>query len=296
MPLIVNLSSIHELHPTSTCVQAFKDICDQYSKKGSYCCSSFFQSWTNSAWLMYQLAMNDSKLIQPYRLGKLTTEQFLERLLQIFSFLKNVTPKKGEMERLQSKQLYATTFPMMLLEEAWNSQVGWDAAKEGYLPALIREAERRDEKEEKASESQPKPKMDPIYFIANTNELHVLQILNMLRKEYPDLNFYRDVDVRIKEDKTPIEIAPGIFLCLSYRYQLFKTQDQTQTMNPSSTMSLLNYLVTKQLKDVPVSELRVISQHQADLVEALRVGIDADHMYQASDYFAAQTTSLKKTQ
>ena len=152
MPLIVNLSSIHELHPTSTCVQAFKDICDQYSKKGSYCCSSFFQSWTNSAWLMYQLAMNDSKLIQPYRLGKLTTEQFLERLLQIFSFLKNVTPKKGEMERLQSKQLYSTTFPMMLLEEAWNSQVGWDAAKAGYLPALIREAERRDEKEEKASE------------------------------------------------------------------------------------------------------------------------------------------------
>ncbi|CAM2985811.1 Uncharacterised protein [Legionella steigerwaltii] len=297
MPLIVNLSSIHALYPISTSVQSFEDICDQYSTGCFSSCSSFFQSWTNYAWLMYQLSRNDSKLIQPYRLGKLTTEQFLERLLHIFSFLEDATPKSGEMERLKSKQLYSKTFEKMLLEEAWNSQIGWDKKKANYLYALIHEAQRSDLTDEKsqASESRPKPKMDPIYFIANTNELHVLQILNMLRKEYPSISFYRDVDVSIKEDQTPVEIAPGIFLCLSYRYQLFKTLDETQTMNPGSTMSLLNYLVTKQLKDVPVSEFRVISQHQADLVEALRVGIDADHMYQAEDYFAAQTTSLKKT-
>ncbi|HHI9465015.1 TPA: hypothetical protein ACU9KK_001571 [Legionella anisa] len=40
---------------------------------------------------MYQLGRNDSKLIQPYRLGKLTTEQFLERLLKIFSFLEDAS-------------------------------------------------------------------------------------------------------------------------------------------------------------------------------------------------------------
>ncbi|HHF0525236.1 TPA: hypothetical protein ACTUT5_001093 [Legionella anisa] len=279
MPLIVNLSAIHALKPISSCVRSFEDICDRYSTGYFSCCSSFFQSWTNYAWLMYQLGRNDSKLIQPYRLGKLTTEQFLERLLKIFSFLEDATPEKGDMEELKDKQLYSNTFAKMLLEDAWNSQVGWDESKADYLTALIHEAE---------------PKRDPIYFIANTNELHVLQILNMLRKAYPSINFYRNIDLSIKEDKEPVEIAPGIFLCLSYRYQLFKTQEENQTVDPSSTMSLLNYLVMKQLTDVPVSELRVISQHQEDLVEALRVGIDADHIYQAKDYFAVQTANMKK--
>lgn len=245
---------------------------------------------------MYQLGRNDSKLIQPYRLGMLSTEQFLERLLHIFSFLKDATPELGELEQLRSKQLYSKTFAMMLLENAWNSQISWDETKTDYLPALIREAERSDLQVQGASHSSAsQPKRDPIYFIANTNELHVLQILNLLRKEYPYLNFYRNVDVSVKEDKTPVEIAPGIFLCLSYRYQLFKTQDETQAMNPGSTMSLLNYLVTRQLKDSPASEIRVISQYQSDLVEALRVGIDADHMYQADDYFSVHTLNLKKT-
>ncbi|MCW8409920.1 hypothetical protein OQJ13_13150 [Legionella sp. PATHC035] len=296
MPLIVNLSSIHALKPINTCVRSFEELCDHYSTGCFSSCSSFFQSWTNYAWLMYQLGRNDSKLIQPYRLGMLSTEQFLERLLHIFSFLKDATPELGELEQLRSKQLYSKTFAMMLLENAWNSQISWDETKTDYLPALIREAERSDLQVQGASHSSAsQPKRDPIYFIANTNELHVLQILNLLRKEYPYLNFYRNVDVSVKEDKTPVEIAPGIFLCLSYRYQLFKTQDETQAMNPGSTMSLLNYLVTRQLKDSPASEIRVISQYQSDLVEALRVGIDADHMYQADDYFSVHTLNLKKT-
>ncbi|MCE0722959.1 MULTISPECIES: hypothetical protein [Legionella] len=294
MPLIVNLSAIHALKPISTCVRAFEDICDRYSTGYFSCCSSFFQSWTNYAWLMYQLGRNDSKLIQPYRLGKLTTEQFLERLLKIFSFLEDATPEEGEMEELKGKQLYSNTFARMLLENAWNSQVEWDESKADYLSALIHEAEGSDLNAEVSQAVESKPKRDPIYFIANTNELHVLQILNMLRKAYPSIKFYRNIDLSIKEDKEPVEIAPGIFLCLSYRYQLFKTQEENQTVDPSSTMSLLNYLVTKQFTDVPVSELRVISQHQEDLVEALRVGIDADHIYQAKDYFAVQTANIKK--
>ncbi|MGM9452043.1 hypothetical protein ACTAZI_01785 [Legionella bozemanae] len=293
MPLIVNLSAIHALKPISACVRSFEDICDRYSTGYFSYCSSFFQSWTNYAWLMYQLGRNNSKLIQPYRLGKLTTEEFLERLLEIFSFLKDATPAEGDMEELKGKQLYSNTFARMLLEHAWNSQVEWDELKADYLSVLIHEAE-RDLNSEVSHAAGFKSKRDPIYFIANTNELHVLQILNMLRKAYPSINFYRDIDVSIKENKEPVEIAPGIFLCLSYRYQLFKTQEENQTVDPGSTMSLLNYLVTKQLTDVPVSELRVISQHQEDLVEALRVGIDADHIYQAKDYFAVQTENMKK--
>ncbi|KTD42177.1 hypothetical protein [Legionella parisiensis] len=294
MPLIVNLSAIHALKPISTCVRSFEDICDRYSTGYFSCCSSFFQSWTNYAWLMYQLGRNDSKLIQPYRLGKLTTGQFLERLLKIFSFLNDVTPEERVLEELKSKQLYSDTFAIMLLENAWNSQIGWDESKADYLLALIHEAERGDLNVEVSHGADSEPKRDPIYFIANTNELHVLQILNILRKEYPSINFYRTIDVSIKESKEPVEIAPGIFLCLSYRYQLFKTQEENQTVDPSSTMSLLNYLVTKQLKEVPVSEFRVISQHQDDLVEALRAGIDADNIYQSQDYFAAQTANMRK--
>lgn len=296
MPLIVSLSSIHAVHPINTCIQSFEELCNYYSTGYFSSCSSFFQSWTNYAWLMYHFTVNDSKLIQPYRLGKLSTEQFLERLLQIFSFLKNAAPELGEMEELKSKHMYSQTFALMLLENAWNSQIGWDRAKAEHLPALIREAQHMDPKEgvsQKEADSQPQ--MDSIYFIANTNELHVLQILRMLRKEYPSIPFYQEVDVSIREDKTPVEIAPGMFLCLSYRYQLYKTQEEMQKVNPGSTTSLLNYLVTKQLKETPACELRVISQHQADLVEALRVGIDEEHIYQAEDYFAVQMANMKKT-
>lgn len=97
-----------------------------------------------------------------------------------------------------------------------------------------------------------------------------------------------------KDDKAPIEIAPGIFLCLSYRYHMFKTLEENLAIDPSAKTSLLSYLVSKQLSEVPTSGIRFISQHQPDLVEALRIGIDPDTIYPADNYFTAQTEHFKK--
>lgn len=295
MPLIVNLSALHNLYPTSTCIQSFEKICDRYSTGYFSQCSSLFQSWTNYAWLMYQMTRHNSKLIQPYRLGQLSSEEFLEKLEQIFYFLKDSSPKKGEMENLNSKPLYSETFAKMLLENAWNSQIEWDRSKENYLSMLIEDtAKNTSNRDNTMPSSEQEPMRDPIYLVANTNELHVIQILHILRKNNPSIPFYRNIDVSPKDDKAPIEIAPGIFLCLSYRYHMFKTLEENLAIDPSAKTSLLSYLVSKQLSEVPTSGIRFISQHQPDLVEALRIGIDPDTIYPADNYFTAQTEHFKK--
>ncbi|STY28586.1 Uncharacterised protein [Legionella wadsworthii] len=295
MPLIVNLSALHALYPTSTCIQSFEEVCDRYSTGYFRQCSSLFQSWTNYAWLMYQMARHNSKLIQPYRLGQLSSEEFLEKLVHIFYFLKDSSPKKGEMEHLNSKSLYSKTFAKMLLENAWNSQIEWDQSKEKYLSMLIEDrAKNTSNRDTAVASSEREPTRDPIYLIANTNELHVIQILHLLRKNNPSILFYRNIDVSPKDDKSPIEIAPGIFLCLSYRYQMFKTLEENMATDPIAKTSLLSYLVSKQLSEVPTSEIRFISQHQPDLVEALRIGIDPDNIYPADNYFTAQAEHFKK--
>ena len=70
--------------------------------------------------------------------------KFLE-FEQIFSFLKDeISSESGDEERLKDKHLYSKTFPLRLLEDAWNAQITWDESKAFRLTALIREAERSD--------------------------------------------------------------------------------------------------------------------------------------------------------
>lgn len=278
MPLIVNLSSIHTLHPTSKSIESFVQLCNKYSSGCFSSCPTLFKSWSNYAWVMYQYSMNDKQLIQPYKLGAINTEQFLQNLLQIFPFLRDVPAEQETMVRLNGGESYSHKFSLSLLENAWNEIIDLDETRLSRFPSLVTQSQ-----------------AEPVYLISNTNELNVLKILRLLKEQNPDITFTAPIDLSVQENKEPIEIAPNIFLCLSYRYQLFKTVGENRNANPHSTMSLLNHLVKKQLSGVDTADIRVVSQFLGDLAEATKLGIPADNTFHADKYFNDTMLQMKKT-
>ena len=278
MPLIVNLSTIHTLHPASKSVDAFVRLCNKYSAGCFSSCPNLFKSWSNYAWVMYQYKMNEKQLIQPYKLGAINTEQFLQNLLRIFPFLQDVAAEQEVMVGLNEGKSYLEDFALALLENAWNEIIDLDETSALRFPTLVTQSE-----------------SEPVYLISNTNELNVLKILRLLKKHNPEIEFITPVDLSVQESKEPIQIAPNIFLCLSYRYQLFKTVTENRNVNPHSTMSLLNHLVKEQLSDVDVSCIHVVSQFGGDLSEAEKLGIPANNVLHADQFFNEPLLEIKKT-
>lgn len=277
MPLIVNLSSIHTLHPTIKSVDAFVQLCNKYSSGCFSSCPTLFKSWSNYAWVMYQYSMNDKQLIQPYKLGVINTEQFLRNLLQIFPFLGDVAAKQVAIVGLNGGESYSDEFALSLLENAWNEIIDLDETRASRFPVLFTQAQ-----------------AEPVYLISNTNELNVLKILRLLKEQNPDIRFNTPIDLSVQESKEPIEIAPNVFLCLSYRYQLFKTVTENRSANPHSTMSLLDRLVKEQLSGVETSDIRVVSQFSGDLAEAAKLGIPTDNVFDADKFFDDTVLEMKK--
>jgi hypothetical protein len=258
MVTIVNLSTIHTLHPISTTIKAFVELCNKYSD-GYFSSYPGVFGWSNYAWVMTQYQKYDSTLIQPYKLGKISTDEFRQNLLSIFPFMSKLP---AEEQRL-------------LVEEAWNASIDIDETTANRFPELVRQS-----------------KSEPIYLISNTNELNVREIIRLLKQQNPDIEFFDNIDLSVQESKEPIEIAPNIYLCLSYRYQLFKTMTDTRKLNPHSTMSLLNYLVTEQLSTIPRSDIRVVSQYPGDLQEAAKLNIPKTNLLKADDYFGVKSLSF----
>jgi hypothetical protein len=222
---------------------------------------------------MYQYYMYDKALIQPYKLGRIDTRQFLQNLLHIFSFLRGIEEDVTSLNRGRS---YSHEAPFALLEEAWNAIIDLDETRFSRFPMLVAEAS----------------EVEPIYLISNTNELNVLKILRLLKEKNPDIQWVTPLDLSVVESKAPIQIAPNIFLCLSYRYQLFKSVADNRSVNPHSTMSLLTHLVTEQLSGVTTSDIRVVSQFDGDLDAAADLGISA---VKADTFFNDTELHSKKT-
>jgi len=278
MALIVNLSTIHTLHPISKSVDAFVTLRNKYSRGCFSSCPTLFKSWSNYAWVMYQYSINDKQLIQPYKLGVINTETFLQNLLQLFPFLRDIATEDETMIELNEGDSYSHDFALSLLEHAWNKSIDLDETRQSRFPTLVEQSQ-----------------AEPIYLISNTNELNVLKILRLLKKQNPTLEWNIPLDLSVRESKVPIEIAPQIFLCLSYRYQLFKTVTANRNANPHSTMSLLNHLVNRPLSNVARKDIRVVSQFTGDLAEATKLGIPAKQVFHADAFFDDTILEMKKT-
>ena len=208
MSLFVNLSTTHDYSINET-VTAFVKLCNEHSKGCLQGMPRFFQNFTNSAWVMGQYKLIYKSLIEPYKLGDITTEQFLLNLTEIFYFMKDMDVGSRN----------------ALLIGAWNASIKLGEMTQDRLSQLV-----------------DKAKSEPVYLISNTNELNVTAILDLFKQKYPNLPFKADIDVSIKNSKEPIEILPNVFLCLSYRFKSFKAENVT-------TGSILEELVQQNAKE-----------------------------------------------
>jgi len=275
MAVIVNLSTILTLRPDSTSIDKFAKICDSYAHgclSGLRHASSFFKNpvhQVNYAWVKLQYRLKFNELIKPYEQGLITTPQFLQNLKSIFNFLDDVEELNAEDKQMLKEQanLFSTDPKLALLETAWTETIGIEEEHAARFPGLIE-----------------KNKDEPIYLISNTNELYVRKIIALLKQQNPSIKFFDPIDLSVKaeSDTTPIEIAKNVFLCLSYRYGKFKTEDQ----HPPTTMSLMKHLVTQQLR-LPLEQVEVISQFPGDLAEASALQISDWNIHTDTDYFAS---------
>ncbi len=192
MPLIINLSTTHDYSIDET-VAAFVKICNQYSGGCLQSMPGFFQNWTNYAWVTAKYQLNYTSLIEPYKLGKITTDQFLDNLSKIFYFMKDIDKSERH----------------SILADAWNASIKLSEKTEDRLSLILEEA-----------------KSQPVYLISNTNELNINAIFALFKKHNPDVDF-KNLDTSIKDSKEPIEILPNVYLCLSYRYGAFKAETVT---------------------------------------------------------------------
>lgn len=305
MRIIANLSSLHTLHPINTSVKAFTELCNRYSpdwqitryaKSLDYClCNMGFfgasAKWVertlNWGWVVGNNLVNHylgKAIIDSYKLGKIDTAQFLRELLNIFNFMldKNTRFKEADVDRIWNQRAYLISLrgeltkeslshqqiASALIEDAWNTMIDYKNEDEAKLNQLIQ---------------QRKSDKDEIYFISNTNELQVSKIMYLLRQHHPQIKWNEKIDVSSIKNDEPIEIAPGIYLYLSYRVGAYKTTQDNMAASITSTPALLRSLVDKLKCDK--SEIQVISQFAKDLAEAEGMGIPPQNTYHAKDFY-----------
>jgi hypothetical protein len=183
MTLIVNLSTIHDYSIQET-VWAFVELCNQ---SNSYLnrMPSFFKNAITYGWVMAQYYAHYTSLIEPYKLGHMSTEQFLEQLAKIF----NLNPDSATIKESLAK--------------AWSSSI---KLKKDRLNLLLEKSE-----------------TDLVYLMSNTNALDAQAILKLLKEQCPQVPWLAEIDLSPRPLNAPIHILPNISLCLSYHYGAFKT-------------------------------------------------------------------------
>lgn len=281
MPTIVNLSAIHTVNIDEG-VAAFTRLRNQYYTGCSSCWPSIFTSMTSKTWVKLKFAYHADRTITPYKLGKISSKEFLRRALEVYDFLQDVDfPESVKNELNADKRYYLALkdraendipdniIAMTLLEKAWNAIISFtddDADKLRYLL------------ENSAG--------DAIYFISNSNELNIHKIIQLIKEKFPGLKLNENIDISVTPDENPIQLAPNIFLCVSYRFGAFKSSSDNEALN-NTTPGVLRRLyahLTLGLRH-SVSEIRIISQYEKDLQEAKKLGIPGENIRLAKDYF-----------
>lgn len=232
MPKIVNLSTLHDYSIDHT-MSAFLTICNQYSPN----LPRFFATQYNNVWLRIQFYRFYASHIEPYKLGKIDTNKFYDNLAEVLGFFPEDMDKTTRNEQLA---------------KAWNASITVSEKTHGRLLKLAEQA----------------TKEDPVFLISNTNELNAIAVLAAFKNSYPSLAFMENIDLSIKESKEPVEILPNVFLCLSYRYQMFKTNNMLRDIVESQPSG---------------AAFTVVSQWDEDRKTA--VSLNIEQVYSDTDYF-----------
>jgi hypothetical protein len=215
MTIVVNLAMLHDYSLKET-IGHFAEICNRYSTRSvpsNFFQSNFHQAWLayNKAWVVCQLNKHNKTLIEPYKLGQITTSKFLRQLSLIFDFL----PPMAQTEK------------DAILIHAWNQSIKANAETRGRLALLINKALSAKE---------------PVYLVSNTNELNMREVAKILKAENANLNVEALFAGGAKQ--SGVKLANNFYFLGSYQTGQFKFGKDQQLGMLASLMRGMNCEVT----------------------------------------------------
>ncbi|RUR08876.1 hypothetical protein [Legionella septentrionalis] len=275
-------------------IKAFADLYTQYAPSdgmSSLVCCGIFSAPYSVGWVISKI---DWSLISQYKAGKLKTDTFLDKLLDIFSFLKSYNfPEKLKKElfdrrdKLSSlnhtsniKELTSHIVAKALLEEAWLARMQFDATSSTKVNYFFNENNK-----------------NKIYFVANSNEMDINATMRYLTATYPQTKWLNKQTLEHVLQVPETGLKQGISLTsddsvvlyVSYAHHAFKT-GLVHEANVT-TDNLLKMLVEQEKLDI--SKVSLISQWTKDREMATEV-LKISKVYDAKDYFCPITQEDSK--
>lgn len=268
--LVVNLSLLTKLTSIYTEVMPeFIWLCTD-SPRSSYlsCCpSSFFYAadmvWVLSQYKKFQHEIDSYKF--KFVSGESDTTTFLQKMLNILSFLEKQSYSEQFIAGLFAarhefyvlhkitdlKELTPKLIAFARLEATWNKLVA--AIDEERFSSLLVQA-----------------KTKPVYLISNTNELNLYKILTLAMKgalanTNSKQKALQAIIEELQSSQKPVEIAPNLYLYLSYQVKSSKTTGLID--------KLYDELATTSDNTIKPNNVTVISQFDGDLNLAKKQGM-----------------------
>lgn len=268
-------------------VNAFVELCQVFSRPRVYCGMNF-SSISNPLWVAYQYTLKLPQIINPYKLGNITSSQFIQNLRQTFSFITHDSLKTdragGLIDEIKQNHHHYLTLKSehgasyspdklidALIERAWNALIEIDDIDGKHLNQIYRQARAN----------------QPIYLISNTNELNVHVILSKLA-DACDQKVEASQSVN-RHGLNMIQLFKNkpVFLVPSYLNHQFKA-------DANSTPGLMRTVIDKLA--LQPGNTKVVSQYQGDLSQAAALGVPEANRLGADQYFepSSQHTAKRK--
>jgi hypothetical protein len=287
MPLIVTLSSILT-YDIEKSFSAFINLCAK-NLEVSPQNTSFFKppsSIEQAQQIINTLyETNLENTVNPYKRGEMTTDNFLEKMFDIFPFIIREAEARVKANTLaqlsdETQEQIFTLNPnesdsrliaKALFEQAWTTAVSFTENDENKLLHLINLAEN-----------------DQVYFISNTNPLDINKILNLFHDVCPSVqNHVENILSPTEKHEKSIAIANNMYMCLSYQYQTFKAPETP--LPEEAYSSLLQTVVTDLRKTDTSKNIKFISIYKDELEYAKTLEIECED---SAEYFKAALAAL----
>jgi len=266
-------------------IAAFANLYTSYAPPSTIplfsCFGTFSAPIYSVGWVISQI---NWPLISQYKTGKVTTDNFLGKLLKSFPFLEETEFSVDVKERLFNKQekllslrdvskpeeLTSTSIAKALLEEAWLARMQFDQITDDNVNHFF-----------------DREKNNKVYIISNSNEMDVRETIQYLRAMYPsiawcdpnELSKLLRVSEEAWEQGIPVTRDGSLKLYLSYTHHAFKTGCADE--NPMRTDALLQLLIEKEKLDV--NQVTLISQWSKD--RAMGNQLNIKNILEANAYF-----------
>lgn len=256
-------------------IKAFAKLHADYAPPScvsSVLCFGMFGMPTYSyGWIVTQI---DWRLISHYKVGRINTKDFLNKLLDVFSFLRDASFSEDLKKTLfDNRENLTSISDLSSLAELTQELIALALLEQAWLARM----QFSEETNRKVQYFFDEHRNDSLYIISNTNEMDCRASINYLRTTYPYIDWLDEEALNTALQVPNNELTTGISLTKdgrfkiygSYTHRAFKTGHADEAN--MTTDILLEKLVTQE--GIDINQATLISQWQGDRNMATTLGI-----------------------